>query len=44
MEADSSNLTISYTNGVPTVVKADSKNLKPRGISNHRPSTIQPLP
>ncbi|KAL4088879.1 hypothetical protein QTP88_023963 [Uroleucon formosanum] len=41
-DAGSSNLTISYVNGVPTVVKAVPKNTNPRG-SNHRPNTTQPI-
>jgi hypothetical protein len=44
IDSGSSDLTISYVNAVPTVVKADSKNAKPRGRSNHPPSTSQPMP
>ncbi|CAI6374211.1 unnamed protein product [Macrosiphum euphorbiae] len=41
-DAGSTNLTISFVNGVPTVVKAVPKNTNPRG-SNHRPNTTQPI-
>jgi len=39
-DAGSTNLTISYVNGVPTVVKAVPKNTNPRW-SNHRPNVPQ---
>lgn len=44
MNSGSHNLTISYINGVPAVVKTNSKNMKPRERSNHHPSTARPMP
>jgi len=41
MDGGSSDLTISYINGVPSVIKAGPKNINPRGGSNHRPNTTQ---
>jgi len=41
IESGSSDLTISYVNGVPSVIKAGPKNMNPRGGSNHRPTSTQ---
>lgn len=38
-----SDLSISYTNGVPTVIKGGPKNMNSRGGRNHRPNSIQLL-
>jgi regulator of replication initiation timing len=43
MDGGSSDLTISYVNGVPSVIKAGPKNMNPRGGSNHRPNSTQHL-
>lgn len=42
IDGGSSDFTISYVNGLPSVVKAGPKNLNSRGGSNHRPSSSQP--
>jgi len=43
IDGGSSDLTISYVNGLPSVVKAGSKNLNSRGGRDQRPSSSQPL-
>jgi len=43
IECGSSDFTISYVNGVHSVIKAGPKNMNPRGGSNHRPSSTQHL-
>ncbi|KAL4121398.1 hypothetical protein QTP88_013920 [Uroleucon formosanum] len=44
IESGSSDFTISYVNGVPSVIKAGPKNMNPNGGSNHQPSSTQHLP
>ncbi|KAL4090204.1 hypothetical protein QTP88_025103 [Uroleucon formosanum] len=44
IESGSSDFTISYVNGVPSVIKAGPKNMNPKGGSNYQPSSTQHLP
>ncbi|KAL4120571.1 hypothetical protein QTP88_013241 [Uroleucon formosanum] len=43
MDDGSSDLPMSYINGVPTVIKGGPKNMNPRGGRNHRPNSTQLL-